>query len=189
MTAIAVFGLSNVNAQDENTIGGFEKGDVYVSGSVGFSNTKVADFKSNNFNFSPSVGYFISENIALELNLLIGSGENFNEDKTTAFGAGLGATYFFTPSDQFSFTLGAGATYVNDKFEPNGGGESKSNTFAFAIAPGVNYFVSDAIALRASIGALSYASSKEDVDGAEAVNTFGLNLNLSDINFGVTYKF
>ncbi|MFT4806242.1 MAG: hypothetical protein ACI9YE_003474, partial [Psychroserpens sp.] len=52
MTAIAVFGLSNVNAQDENTIGGFEKGDVYVSGSVGFSNTKVADFKSNNFNFS-----------------------------------------------------------------------------------------------------------------------------------------
>jgi opacity protein-like surface antigen len=187
--AIAVFGLSNVNAQEETTTGGFAQGDIYASGTVGFSNTKVADFKSNEFTFSPSVGYFLSDNIALELDVLFGSGEDFNEDKTTTLGAGLGAMYFFTPAKQFSFTLGAGAFYNNSKFEPNGGGEEKVNTFGFAVAPGLNYFVSDCIALRASIGALSYTSAKEDADGAEAVNTFGLNLDLSDINFGITYKF
>ncbi len=189
MTAVAVFGFTTINAQDEATTGGFAKGDVYASGSVGYSNTTVADFKSNEFTFSPQVGFFLTENIALEAGLIFGSSEDFSEDKTSSFGGSIGANYFFTPAKQFSFVLGAGVAYTNSKFEPNGGGESKVNTFAIAVAPGVNYFVSDCIALRASIGALSYASSKEDADGAEAVNTFGLNLDLSDINFGVTYKF
>ena len=187
--AIAVLGFTSVNAQDENTTGGFAKGDVYASGTVGFSSTKVAEFKSNDFTFSPSVGYFINDNIALELNLLVGSSEDFSDDKTSTFGGGLGATYFFTPSSQFSFTLGAGVAYASIKEEPNGQEEAKANAFSFAVAPGLNYFVSDCIGLRASIGALSYTSAKEDAEGAEAVNTFGLNLDLSDINFGVTYKF
>ena len=192
MAAVAVFGFTNVNAQDENTTGGFANGDLYVSGTVGFNSASQGDAKANNLTFSPTVGYFISENIALEFNLLVGTAkEEFAgaEDKSTSFGGGLGATYFFTPSSQFSFTLGAGVSYVNSKFEPAGGGELKNNTFAVAVAPGVNYFVSDCFALRASVGALSYASSKDDFDGAEAVNSFGLNLDLSDINFGVTYKF
>ena len=189
IAAVAVFGLTNVNAQDDNTTGGFAEGDIYASGMVGFNSSKQGDFKTNSVMFSPSVGYFISENIALELNLLVGSAEDEDDDKTSNLGAGLGATYFFTPASQFSFTVGAGVSYTNTKFEPNGGGEAKFNTFGFAIAPGLNYFVSDCIALRASIGALSYTSAKADADGAEALNNFGLNLDLTDINFGITYKF
>ena len=64
----------------------------------------------------------------------------------------------------------------------------KAICWSIAVAPGVNYFVSDCIALRASFGALSYASNK--ADGADdAATNFGLNLDLSDINFGITYKF
>lgn len=189
LSAIAVFGLANINAQEESTIDGFAEGDVYISGSVGFSNSKVSDFTSKEFNFSPSLGFFISESIALELNLLAGFGEGYDENKTSSFGAGIGASYFFTPESQFSFTLGAGVTYINTKNEPSGGGEVKFNTFGIAIAPGLNYFVSHCFALRASIGVISYASSKPDVDDAVAENTFTLNLDLSDINFGVTYKF
>ncbi|MEM5566220.1 OmpW family outer membrane protein [Psychroserpens sp. AS72] len=193
MAAVAVFGFSNVNAQDENTTGGFAEGDVYVSGTVGFTSQSQDEAKTNNLSFSPTVGYFISENIALEFNLLVGSSkQEFGgaEDKQSQFGAGLGATYFFTPSEQFSFTLGAGVAYVSSKEEEAGFDDDyKVNTLGFAVAPGVNYFVSDCIALRASIGALSYTSSKADVDGAEALNTFALNLDLSDINFGITYKF
>ena len=193
MAAVAVFGLSNVNAQDETTTRGFAKDDIYVSGTVGFSSQSQDEAKSNNVTFSPTVGYFISENIALELNLLVGSSkQEFGEfeDKQSQFGAGLGATYFFTPSSEFSFTIGAGVAYVSSKEEEAGFDDDfKVNSFGIAVSPGVNYFVSDCIALRASIGALSYTSSKADVDGAEALNTFGLNLDLSDINFGITYKF
>ena len=189
MAAVAVFGFTNINAQDDSTTGGFEKGDVYVSGSVGFSNTNVADFKSNEFTFSPEVGFFLTDNISLEAGLIIGSSEDFNEDKSSSFGGAIGANYFFTPAKQFSFMVGAGVAYTSTKFEPNGGGELSIDTFAFAVAPGVNYFVSDCIALRASFGSLSYASAKDDSDGAEATNTFGLNLDLTNINFGITYKF
>ncbi|WP_299124743.1 outer membrane beta-barrel protein [uncultured Winogradskyella sp.] len=188
MAAVAVFGFTNINAQDDKTTGGFANGDVYASGSIGFNSAKFGEAKSNSLEFSPAVGFFISDNIALEVNLLIGSGEDANDDKTSSFGGGLGATYFFTPAGQFSFTLGAGVAYQTSKEEFNGGGEAKFNTFGFAVAPGVNYFVSDCIALRASIGALSYASSK--LDGADDASTnFGLNLDLSNIDFGITYKF
>jgi len=189
MAAVAVFGLSNVNAQDDTTTGGFAEGDLFVSGSLGYNSTKMGDFKTNTFEFSPSVGYFITENIALELNLLVGTSTDEDDDKSSNFGAGLGATYFFTPASQFSFTVGAGVAYSTFKFEPDGGDEFKSNAFGVVVAPGVNYFISDDFALRASIGALSYTSDKADVDGAEAENTFGLNLDLSDINFGIIYKF
>ncbi|OUR91062.1 hypothetical protein A9Q87_11335 [Flavobacteriales bacterium 34_180_T64] len=189
IAAVAVFGLTSANAQDENKTGSFAKGDIYASGTVGFNSFKQGDAKSNDFTFSPAVGYFISENIALELNLLVGTGEDTAETKTSMFGGGLGATYFFTPSNEFSFTLGAGVSYATAKVEPNGGTESKVNAFGFAVAPGLNYFVSNCIALRASIGALSYTSAKADFDGAEAANNIAFNLDLSDINFGITYKF
>ncbi|WP_458626967.1 porin family protein [Winogradskyella sp. PC D3.3] len=186
--AVAVLGFTNVSAQDEAATGGFEQGDLFVSGSVGFNSSKTGDAKSNDLNFSPSVGYFISENIALEVNLMIGSGEDEFDTKTTDLGAGLGATYFFTPASQFSFTVGAGFDYKNSKVEPDGFDETKVDSFGFTVAPGVHYFVSDKFALRASVGALSYESTK--VDGADdATNDFGLNIDLSDINFGIVYKF
>ncbi len=191
--AIAVFGFTNLNAQDEEeagSTGGFAKSDIYVSGTVGFNSTKFGDSKSNDFVFMPSVGYFLTENIALELGLSIGSSEDTGENKRSTFGGELGARYFFTPAKQFSFTVGAGFSYMSSKLEPNGNVASITyNTFGFAVSPGLNYFVSDSFALRASIGALSYASEKADTNGAEAFNTFGFNLDLSNINFGITYKF
>ncbi|OZV69915.1 OmpW family outer membrane protein [Winogradskyella aurantia] len=191
LTICAVFALATINAQEE-AAAGFSKGDVFVSGTVGFTSSSQDDSKQNNLNFSPSVGYFITENIAAEFGLIVGSNkiEQGEFERTISdFGAALGANYFFTPSNRFSFVIGAGLSYVNTTDKEDGFEDVKINTFAIAVAPGINYFVSSNFALRASIGALSYSSSKADFDGAEALNTFGLNLNLSDINFGVTYKF
>jgi outer membrane protein W len=198
IAAVAVFGLTTINAQDDKTTGGFSEGDIYATGSLGYNSTKIGDIDVNAFTFSPSAGYFINENIALEATLIFGSADtsaDFDGDsvgvKNSTFGGGLGATYFFTPASQFSFTIGAGVSYssTNSEFDVDGSEEFKTNTFGIAVAPGINYFVSDCIALRASVGALSYSSSKLDIDGAESVNSFGLNMNLSDINFGITYKF
>jgi outer membrane protein W len=159
---------------------------------LGFNSGKQGDFKTNTFDFVPAVGFFVSDNIALEANLIVGSGKDeFGEfeDKVSSFGGALGATYFFTPASRFSFTVGAGLSYVSSKFEQTGEEDLSNDTFAIAVAPGINYFISNHFALRASVGALSYSSSKNDTPNAEAFNSFGLNLDLSDINFGVTYKF
>ncbi|WBX74545.1 outer membrane beta-barrel protein [Tenacibaculum pacificus] len=179
------------NAQDKNEAkGGFAQEDIYVSGTVGFATYKQGDSDSNGYNFSPSVGYFIAENIALELGLGIGGTTNIDDSKSSSFGVNAGAKYFFTPQNDFSFVVGAGLDYSVQGNESAAGVKGNdTNTFAIAVAPGVNYFVSESVALRASVGALSYESKKEDADRAEARNTFGLNLNLSAIQFGLTYKF
>ena len=51
--AIAVLGFTSVNAQDEmTTVGGFEEGDVFVSGSVGFGSERtVGDVDASVFFF------------------------------------------------------------------------------------------------------------------------------------------
>ncbi len=169
---------------------GFEKSDVYLTGTVGFDNTSQGDFSSSSFTFSPSAGYFVSENIALELGLSYTSTEVEAADtEASVFGVGLGASYFFTPSEKFSFIVGAGFTYANASTEVAGSEQPDQSIFGFAVSPGVNYFISESFALRASIGALSYSNSSVDIDGADSTNNFGLNLNLSNIELGLTYKF
>ena len=164
----------------------------FVSGTVGFNSTSQGDQKRNSLDFSPSVGYFLTNYIAGEFTLIVGSDKReFGTFEATdsRFGASLGATYFFTPANKFSFTTGANLFYLSSKFENGEGGETTNDTFGIAISPGVNYFISNDFALRASIGALSYSSSKDDFEGAEAANTFGLNLDLSNIRLGLLYRF
>ncbi|HEX9980719.1 MAG TPA: porin family protein, partial [Flavobacterium sp.] len=64
-----------------------------------------------------------------------------------------------------------------------------TNGFGVSVSPGVSYFISSHFALEATIGALSYETSKPDVDDAEATDTFGLNVDLTDITLGLIYKF
>lgn len=192
--AIALFSITTINAQEDETYG-FSKGDTYITGLVNFNTFKQGDVKTTNFNFQPSVGYFVSDNIALSGGLIIGSSNTdapaptFTSDNTR-FGGSIGASYFFTPSNRFSFLLSLQGTYEHVKAEvSNLPDDIKINTFGVAFTPGVNYFLSENFALTATVGALSYVTSKQDTAGAERLSQFGLNLDLSNIGFGATYKF
>jgi len=194
---VAFFTLFNLNAQEKESVsGGFAQGDTYISGTLNYTSNTISDsdYKVSEFTFSPSVGYFIDDNIALELALYVGStnqNDGYGTDyKHNSFGGGLGVVYFFTPDSRFSFTTGASLAYVSIKSEFNGiKSDDSYNLFNVGIFPGVSYFISEAFALRASIGFLSYASGKSTADGASTTNTFTLNLDLSEVNFGLTYKF
>ena len=191
--AVAVFAFSFANAQEESTDGGFSQGDVFVSGSVGFGSEKTGDAKSSDFTFSPAVGYFVTENIAVGVRLDLTSGkEEFGggaEDKTSSFGADVFGRYYFTPASKFSLfgelAVGIGST----KEEPATGGEFKSKTFGVNAGVGVNYFLSDNWAIEAGWAGLGYNSDDNGGDGADKTNSFGLNVDLSSINFGLVYKF
>lgn len=184
LTAAAVFAFGFANAQE----GGFAKGDTFISGTATFTNTKTGEFKSDTYELSPSVGYFVTDNIALGLGVTFAKGGfEFEGDtyevKTT--GGSIGASYFFTPAKPFSLTAGLGISYNTGRIAD----AVDLNTFGVALAPGFNYFISKNFAVNANIGVLGYTSQKFDVDGAEATNTFALGLNGSNLNFGLTYKF
>ncbi|MFD2890830.1 outer membrane beta-barrel protein [Flavobacterium chuncheonense] len=193
LTAAAVFAFGFANAQEgESTIAGFSKGDVFVTGGVGFNSDKQGDWKSNEFTFSPAVGYFVSDNIALgaRLNVMSGKSEfGSSEEKSSAFGAEAFGRYYMTPASKFSLfgelAVGFGSSKEEDVF----GDETKYNAFGVNAGIGVNYFLSSNWALEASWAGLGYNTFKEDTSGAESYDTFGLNVDLSSINLGLVYKF
>lgn len=193
LSAVAVMAFGFANAQDTATQG-FSKGDLFISGSLGFTSTKQGDSKTNNVNFSPMAAYFITENIALGGQLVIGSGKTEVgdvENKTNTFGVNAIGRYYFTPAKSFSIFGQAQVGYSSSKQEPEVGGETKFNTFGIGVGPGMSYFVSNNFAIEAGLGILNYTSTKQDIDGfdADARNTFNLNLDLTNVNFGVVYKF
>lgn len=192
LTAVALFAFGFANAQDskEGSSEGFSNGDFFITGSANFSSTKMGDVKADGYNVSPSVGYFVTDNIALGAGVTFGKSKMTIEDESVdvqSVGGNVGASYFFTPADKFSLFAGLGLGYNTSKV---GNGETINlNTFSVAVAPGFNYFLNDHFAVQASLGVLGYTSSKFDVDGAKSTNTFALGLNGTDLNFGITYKF
>ncbi|WP_299180619.1 outer membrane beta-barrel protein [uncultured Aquimarina sp.] len=188
LTAIAVFTLTFVNAQD----GGFAKGDIFVSGSFGYNSTSTGDIKNNSFEFTPRVGFFVSENIAVGARLGFTTSKQeapFTEDiKNNSFNAGAFGRYYFTPSSKFSVFGEVAFEYASSKQE-QGTGELKINGFGLNVGPGVSYFLSDHFALEAFWGALAYATAKPDIDGADSTNAVSVGLDLDDINLGLVYKF
>jgi opacity protein-like surface antigen len=191
LTAAAIFAFGFANAQ-ESTDGGFSKGSMFLSGSVGFDSSKEGDFKENNVTFSPAFGYFVTENMALGGRLNVESGKQelgSAEAKTSAFGLEVFGRYYWTPASQFSLFGELAVGFGTDKDENAFGAETKTNTFGINAGVGVNYFISNDWALEAKWAGLGYNSEKEDVDGAEARNTFGLGADLSNISLGLIYKF
>ncbi|MDH7445597.1 outer membrane beta-barrel protein [Aquimarina sp. 2201CG14-23] len=188
LTAVAVFTLSFVQAQD----GGFAKGDIFVSGSVGYNSQSTGDAKTNSFEITPRVGFFVSEN------LVVGARIGYNtqkqevpfadEIKLNTFTGGAFGRYYFTPSNKFSIFGELGVNYLSIKADV-GAVDTTTDGFGIGGGPGVSYFISDNFALEAFWGALSYASTKPDVDGADSTDSFAIGVNLDDINLGLVYKF
>jgi hypothetical protein len=192
LTVAAVFALSFANAQDKKEGSeGFAKGDLYLSGTAGFSSEKTGDSKLDGFSLSPSLGYFLTENIALEGGLSITSAKDDdgagNELKANGFGFNAGARYFWTPASKFSLSVGANISYTSTKLD-NGIGDVTTKEIGLNIPLGMNYFVSNDFALTASWGGFGYSSNDNGGDGAEKTTGFNLGLDLSTINFGLIYK-
>jgi len=197
LSVAAVFAFGFSNAQ-ETVSEGFAKGDVFISGAVGFGSQKTGNQKANGFEIAPSVGYFVTENIAIGVRLgyltekLEYVEEGFPvEIKNNSFTVGAFGRYYFTPASKFSFFGELGVDYVNIKSEvvrpfPS---ETKTDGLAVQVAPGISYFLTKNLALEASFGVLGFATTEPDYEGAEKTNTFRFGLDTRDINLGLVYKF
>ena len=193
LSVAAVFAFGFANAQ-ETVSEGFTNGDVFISGAVGFESSKTGDVKTNVFEVAPSVGFFVTPNIAVggRVGFTSQKEEDVFETKTNTFTIEAFGRYYATPAAKFSFFGELAVNYGTSKIEgetPLGDFESKSDGFGVQVAPGVSYFLSKNIAIEAKWGVLGYNTVKPDADGAESTDTFEFGLNLRDINFGIVYKF
>ncbi|WP_108869238.1 porin family protein [Aquimarina aquimarini] len=191
LTALAVVSFISVKAQDGETAG-FAKGDIFISGAVGYDSSTFGDNKDNTFTIAPRAGYFVSENIAVGARIGFTSSTvervGTADFDTNTFNIGAFGRYYFTPSSKFSVFGEFGLDYLS-RNEDNGTTDLDSNGFSVGGGPGVSYFIGNNFALEAFWGALRYNTLKADVSGAESQDDFEFGVNLDDITLGLVYKF
>lgn len=203
--ALVAFGFT-ANAQEEQTFG-FAEGDVIVEGNLGFNseNDKNTEIETSAFEFNPKVGYFLSDDLAVGVQLMLDTDKETDgmadtETKTTTLGAGVFARYYFLDLGKRFKTYGEfGVGFDSAKTEVEVPGvdvdDFKTNGIGAGLGLGLNYFVKENIAINFALtDVLSFRSDKADVDGAEAVTSFNGNLNVFNnffqtAQFGLTWKF
>lgn len=198
LSAAAVFALTFVNAQEGEPTFGFSEGNIIVEGNIGFNSTndKNTEVKTSSFNFNPKAGYFISDDLAIGLELNLGTAKTEaggGETKENMFGIGAFARYYFLELGQRFKTYGEFGLGFSSAKQETGGFEAKASGFGAGLGLGMNYFITENFAINFGLSdILSYTSVKPE-DG-EAISEFNGNINVFDnffttAQFGLTYKF
>ena len=195
LTVAAVFAFGFANAQDktESTGEGFAKGNVFLTGAIGFGSEKTGDVKSSSFTFAPAAGFFVTSNIAIGARLGFTSmtDENppANDVKTTTFDAEVFGRYYFTPASKFSMFGELNVGLGTNKIDNGGPTDYDTQTVHANLGAGMSYFLSNHWAIEAGWAGLGFETDDNGGNGAEKTNSFGLNVDLRSIDFGVLYKF
>ncbi|MCP1995625.1 outer membrane beta-barrel protein [Flavobacterium sp. HSC-61S13] len=192
VAAVFAFGFA-AQAQEVGEGFGYSKGDVFLSGSIGFGSNKFVgdNYKQNSFSFAPQAGYFVNDNIAVGLRLGVANSKVTANEGDKAFkvnelAIGAFGRYYFTPSSKFSLFGQLAADYASVDYKSN---DYKVNAFSVELAPGVSYFLNSNFALEATWGLINYTNSKPDFDGAETASSFNAAVDLTNIKLGLVYKF
>ena len=206
----AILTCSIVNAQKKTTtkakttikkankvsFEGFDKGSMYISGGIGISNSSQGDLSSTNIKIRPQAAYFVTNNIAIGITIGYESSKlkQLAVEKRNELNMGAYGRYYFTPQNNFSFFIQGGFLYINRNIEniPLTGSSvtSKISGFQIGAAPGVNYFLSKHFAIETFVGIVSYRTEKpSNIPDAKSTNSLDLSLDISNINFGILYKF
>ncbi|TRW24774.1 porin family protein [Flavobacterium zepuense] len=210
IAALMVCGFANAQETvTETAPEGFKKGDIILTGAIGFGTSKTGEIKRTSYGVTPSAAYFVTNNIALGVSL---GYSHFKQDSyinidgfypqrydevLNSFSADAYGRYYFTPASKFSIFGQLSAGFFTSKREVKDTAiEYTNNGFDATLAPGISYFISSHLALEASFGFINYRTvepTTTDYYGNEidedSTDNFSANLYLSNIYFGLVYKF
>ena len=197
--ALAVFGLTDGIAQDEDNgngndtfTRGLNKGDIYLSGGLGYSSTSTDDVKNSTFIIMPAAGIMVTDNIAVggTVGYMSFQGEAGDVDTQdeTVFQLGAYGKYIFNPENRFNYYAGLGVGYETRSYNLEGD-DYKENGIGGAAFLGAGFWLSDCVAIFTQVGAVEFSSTKPDFDNAEATTRFGIGFDLKEIIFGAIVRF
>ncbi len=163
-----------------------------TTNSIGFSKSSIKWGDNNDdkeeysvFNFSPKLGYFITNNLVLGANMKFWV-QNQDEYKTSIWGIGPFVRYYITNGKTVPF-VEAEATFgsYKDTWESSySDGEDKESLTTLSLGGGVAFFINDYISIDGMVGYKTTTmkdSDSEDEDKT-TLNNFGLV-----IGFTVTF--
>lgn len=184
--AVALFGAMNAQT---------EKGSWVIGGSttLGFNNVTTKTKangesydgpKISTFSFTPSVGYFVANKIAIGLDLGFQSTTTKDEgDKLTSSTILVmpTATYYFKSDSKVIPYLGAGVGYGSNTSKYNSSESNTTDGLTWGAKGGITYMVNQSAGIDLGL-AYTQFSNKEEIMGYEVknnANTFGVNVGFS----------
>lgn len=180
-----------------------EAGQFWTGGTVGIWSSKVKGGDSQlSFKVMPEFGYNFTDNLAVGIAL----GGAHTHGESTKFDnnilqAAEGSTneYTVSPFLRYSFIKGdLGSIFfdggVGYTWAKGCSGGLKANQLEVGIRPGLALNVSNNVSLISKFGFLGYQNTKTDVvteagKGSVKTNSFGLDLDMRNIQFGAIVKF
>jgi long-subunit fatty acid transport protein len=188
---VLVVSLSTVQAQ---------KNTILVYGNIGYNSTTEPssnDKKTNNFTFSPGIGYQFTDNLTAGIAANIGSGK----ETTTGILSTTSTSNIFTggPFVRYAHKL-SDLFFVYGQLEGQFGGaklkqtvanistETKFKTVDVNLFPAVFINLKNSFGLNFSIGGISYSSFKADDANAKANTEFNFSFGKS-ANIGISKNF
>ncbi|PIB37978.1 outer membrane beta-barrel protein [Maribacter sp. 4G9] len=206
---------ASAQESEENLV--IEKGTWNIRGnaSIRFSNNDnrlnlqdfVAENSLNSFTIAPSFGY------TLKNNLVVGVGLQYLNQKTEGSTTSLNNTDNFKSTNnsiglvpyirgykalgkQLALYLQGEAGYNRNWGKSEQNGQSENNDFTgnnlfIGIRPGITYFLDKKLAMEANYGALGYSFNETKYEDGRSTksDSFNLNLDASNIFFGLAYYF
>ena len=163
---------------------------VYVGGGVGLLTSSYDGNSETYFSILPEIGYNINEDWAV--GIAVGYGEAKSKvnvagvkvtEKVKTFQIAPYARYTFAKFDKVNLFVDGSVGYKHENFAG-----VKTNTFAVGFKPGVAVNLNDKLSFVAHVGFLGYQNDKVKGDD-KSTNTFGLNLDGSNLSFGVYSNF
>ena len=167
-----------------------QTGSWYIGGNGGFGSYKVEDTDaSTNWNFSPEVGTFFTDNVQ------VGVGLNFFGGSNDVKGAGvtLYSRYFFKPGEAFRPFIGANIPYTSLESSGDPFGDIKTTSFGLNLNGGFGYALSPRWTVVGSLGVLGFASESTSLNGGDSAKATNFSLGLytlgNPFNVGLYYTF
>lgn len=195
-----------------------EKGKLFAGGNFGYNLTtddtkadtgSVRNSTVNNLTILPSVGYFLSNRIALGIRTGINSRTEETPDaimqknvrsmfEISPFGryyiwkygsgnglfSASGAVGLFTDVS-FSARFGSEKHYIDDEIL-----SQKISNLSCGISPGIFYYLTDKFSLEAKFGFFGYKSETLDERSKRnIIKSYGLNLSPDSFMFGINFVF
>jgi hypothetical protein len=168
---IYFIGLTDIYGQEA-----LNKGVYSLAGTINYSSSSYKDnysqMNSHTFTFAPQFVYFVGNHTALGVE--VNYTNYFSGQTTSSFSIGPSFRYYFYVEDVIPF-LQANINIADPNLESSSG-----VSFGFGITGGLNFFLSNSVALEPSV---SYTYSSFSVSGSNTSTT----TNAFKIGIGVNY--
>ncbi|MDM1349253.1 outer membrane beta-barrel protein [Myroides marinus] len=221
LVAVAAFGFT-ANAQEtEKPTYGFQESNVFVEGMFSINNKTsklevegASKKKDTYYNFTPKVGYMLSDKFAVGVELGFGKVGGVDYDGTfegvleksrkgyvkETYAGAFGRYYFLELGQRFKTYAEVGVGFHQGVTEMGTAAKSvdlKQTGVKAGLGLGMNYFVTSNLAISFHLGDIfTYANYNVKADGKKGSTISETNANVNVFNnffteakFGLTYKF